>query len=304
MFECNENSTAIFSSSAEKICICNSSILACESDLPFITKQIMPGQKFTVAMVALGQDNSTIQGTVLSENVNSNTQYRLSPAIQSTSSLTCINLDYRLYVTDSEINDNFVFYKLFLDGPCQSLADGIEIYLDIQPCPVGFTLDSEEGECICEEMLQPLTQNYYVDSQSLLRSSNNFWMALQRITKTTDDGFILHNVSCPLEYCVDDSVNITLSDPDVQCHKGRIGALCGACKENFSLALGSLNCLPCSNAYLALLIPFALSGIVLIVVLFLLHFTVAAGTINGLSPLLVGSHHYNHHRLSLLSKDI
>ena len=137
------------------------------------------GQKFTVAIVALGQGNSIVQGTVLSKNVNSNAQYRLSPAIQSTSSLTCIDFDYRLYVTDSEMNDNFVFFKLFLDGPCQSLADGVEIYLNILPCPVGFTLKSEEGECICEEMLQPLTQDCYIDSQSILWSSNNFWMALQ-----------------------------------------------------------------------------------------------------------------------------
>ena len=283
MVEQDDNSTAVFSSPAEKICVCNrSSIFACESDLPVITKQIMPGQKFTVTMVALGQGNSTVQGTVLSKNVNSNSQYRLSPAIQSTSSLTCIDFDYRLYVTDSEMNDNFVFYKLFLDGPCQSLAVGVEIYLDIQPCPIGFTLSSEEGECVCEEMVQSLTQDCYIDSQSILRSSNNFWMALQQTTNTADEGFVLHNGSCPLDYCVDDPINITLGNPDVQCHEGRVGILCGTCKENFSIALSSLNCLPCTNAYLSLFIPFALSGIVIVVILFLLHLTVAAGTINGL----------------------
>ena len=283
MVEYDENSTTVFSSPAERICICNgSSIITCESESLVITKEIMPGQKFTVAMVALGQGNSIVQGTVLSKNVNSNAQYRLSPTIQSTSSLTCIDVDYRLYVTDSEINDNFVYYKLFLDGPCQSLADGVEIYLDIQPCPVGFTLNSEEGECVCEKMLQPLTQDCYIDSQSILRPSNNFWMALQQTANSTDNGFVLHNGSCPLDYCVDDPINITLGDPNVQCHKGRVGTLCGTCKENFSLVLGSLNCLPCSNAYLALLIPFALSGIVVVVVLFLLHLTVAAGMINGL----------------------
>lgn len=282
VIEQDKNSTTIFSSPAEKICICNeSSFLMCESELPIITREIMPGQKFTVAMVALGQVSSTVQGTVLSKNVNSNTQYRLSPAIQSTS-LTCTNFDYRLYVTDSEMNDDFVFYKLFLDGPCQSLADGIEIYLTIKPCPVGFSLNSGDGECICEETLRPLTQDCYIDSQSILRSSNNFWMALQQTTNRADDGFVLHNGSCPFDYCVDDPINITIGDSDVQCHEGRVGILCGTCKKNFSLALGSLNCLPCSNSYLALLIPFALSGIVVVIVLFLLHLTVAAGTINGL----------------------
>ena len=79
-------------------------------------------------------------------------------------------------------------------------------------------------------------------------------------------------------------MNVTLDDPDVQCHDGRTGKLCGTCKEKFSLALGSLHCLPCNhgNAYLALIIPFALAGIVLVAILFSLHLTVAAGTINGL----------------------
>lgn len=280
MVEHDENLTAAFSSPAEKICVCNESFgNMCGSEN--LTIPIMPGQKFTVAMVALGQGNSAVQGTVLSKNVNSNKQYRLSPAIQSTS-LTCTNFDYRLYVTDSEIHDDFVFYKLFLDGPCQSLADGIEIYLTIQPCPVGFTLNSDEGECICEEILQPLTQDCYIDSQSILRSSNNFWMALEQTTNRADDGFILHNGSCPLDYCVNNPMNITIGDSDVQCHKGRVGILCGTCAENYSLVLGSLDCLPCSNAYLTLLIPFALSGIVVVIILFLLHLTVAAGTINGL----------------------
>ena len=96
---------------------------------------------------------------------------------------------------------------------------------------------------------------------------------------------ILHKGSCPLDYCKNEAVNVRLDDPDVQCDDGRTGALCGGCKENFSLALGSLHCLSqCvnGNAYLALIIPFALAGIALVVILFLLRLTIAAGTINGL----------------------
>ena len=279
----DENSTVAFSSPADKICVCDderSFSIKCDSKFVII-KEVMPGQKFTIAMIALGQANSTVQGTVLSKNINSDSNYRLSPAIQSTS-LTCTSFDYRLYVTDREINDILVYYKLFLDGPCQSLANGIQIFLNIRPCLVGFTLSSDEGECVCDKVLQPLTQNCYIDNQSILRSSNNFWMGLQLAINGTDDGFVLYNGSCPLDYCTDTAINITLDDPDVQCHAGRVGVLCGACNENFSLALGSLNCLPCSNTYLALLIPFSLAGVVIVIVLFLLHLTVAAGTINGL----------------------
>ena len=49
------------------------------------------------------------------------------------------------------------------------------------------------------------------------------------------------------------------------------------------MVLGTLSCKPnCSHTYLSLILPIAALGILLIVVLFALHLTVAAGTINGL----------------------
>ena len=49
------------------------------------------------------------------------------------------------------------------------------------------------------------------------------------------------------------------------------------------MVLGTLSCKPnCSHTYLSLILPIAALGILLIVVLFVLRLTVAAGTINGL----------------------
>ena len=61
-----------------------------------------------------------------------------------------------------------------------------------------------------------------------------------------------------------------------------MGTLCGSCKENYSIAFGTIHCLPCSNAHLALILPFAFTGIALVAVLLLLKFSVTNGTINGL----------------------
>ena len=77
-------------------------------------------------------------------------------------------------------------------------------------------------------------------------------------------------------------LNVTLDDADIQCDFNHSGFLCGSCKEHFSIALGSLHCLECSNTYLALILPFALSGTVLVVLLLLLQLTVAKGSINSL----------------------
>ena len=291
-----ENSTInTFSSLAAKnyyIRFCNGSFINnthTESELSTITKEVIPGQTFNLTVTMIGQDNTLVRGTVVNMNANSTAKYHLSPATQtilSAESQSCETFDYRFYVTGDEPNNGLVSYRLFLDGPCvyQSLADGIEIRLSILPCPLGFTLDSNNGKCVCNKWLQPLTQDCFIDNQSILRARNNFWVGVYQTLNDTEGGLILiHSGSCPLNYCVDNPINITLGDPDVQCHEGRGETLCSTCQENFSLALGSLNCLSnCSNAHLALLIPFALLGVIVVITLFLLHLTVAAGTINGL----------------------
>ena len=89
----------------------------------------------------------------------------------------------------------------------------------------------------------------------------------------------------PLDYCKDDndSVNVTLEDPSVQCDFNRIGLLCGRCGQYFNLALGCLHCIPCNNNYhSALILFFALAGVILIAIIFILQLTVSIGTLNGL----------------------
>ena len=275
------NSISVVSSPAKKICICNeNSTPSCDSELLHVTRQVMPGQEFKILMAALGQNNSTSMGRVYSKNISLNNKYQLSPAFQSTS-LSCASYRYRLYADDHvTAKDNKALYKLFLDGACQSSGFVVFLNISIQPCPVGF---KQKQQCVCEDILKPFTQNCYIDSKSISRSSNTFWVA-QTPLNETPNGFVLHTGGCPFDYCKITAMNVTLDNPNVQCDNNHSGTLCGNCEEEFSLALGSLHCLPCDhgNFYFALIIPFALAGIALVVVLFILRLTVAAGSINGL----------------------
>ena len=94
---------------------------------------------------------------------------------------------------------------------------------------------------------------------------------------------ILHPY-CPFDYCkpVTDHISFPLNNSDLQCENNRSGLLCGKCKSGFSLALGSSKCLPCSNTYMLLFVPFSLAGIALVLLLLVFKLTVAAGTIKGL----------------------
>ena len=88
--------------------------------------------------------------------------------------------------------------------------------------------------------------------------------------------------SYPLDYLISGSVAVNLSEPDKQCNFNRHGHLCGACQTDLSVVLGSSNCKECSNLYLLLIIPFALAGVALVVLLLKCNLTVSVGHINGI----------------------
>ena len=89
---------------------------------------------------------------------------------------------------------------------------------------------------------------------------------------------------CPLGYCQGESDTISLAHPDEQCANNRSGVICGACRDNYSIALGSSRCLDCtsSSAYIWLIPVFAVAGVALVALLLVCDMTISHGTLNGL----------------------
>ena len=153
--------------------------------------------------------------------------------------------------------------------------------MTLLPCPDGFTESSDH--CVCEERLQEYA-NCIIDDDIYIekKSHTTFWMSAHYDENSTYLGPTLYK-TCLKEYCRRDGVvRLTLESPDAQCSLNRSGVLCGACATNHSLMLGSNECQVCSNSYLALLIPFAVAGIALVVFLSILRLTVATGMINSI----------------------
>ena len=88
--------------------------------------------------------------------------------------------------------------------------------------------------------------------------------------------------NCPYNYCNREEMNVTLNDSDSQCNYNHSGTLCGGCQSGLCLALGTNQCLHCPNTHLALLLPFALAGIVLVCFIKGADLTISQGTLNGL----------------------
>ena len=274
-----ENTTSNVSSDPLQVCICKSDSPVCNTSVEIKTVR---GREFTLQAVIVGQGMGAVPSAVrisLDDGVGiSAAQY-----IQSTGK-TCTNISYSLF---AESNTTAVI--LFPDkGPCRDT--GISrtlINVTFLPCPNGFIQNG--SECVCEESLQDKRFKAFcnISDNSIKWTTDKFWVGAlydsdDNESTCTYKGLILCNRGCPFDNCVATPVPITLDNLDIQCNHNHTGILCGSCKENYSIAFGTLKCLPCSNNYLALILPFALAGIALVVILLLLRLTVTAGTLNGL----------------------
>ena len=266
-----DSTTSDFSSDPIQVCICilNDSPM-CNVDMDIETVR---GKEFSVQVVTVGQNNGIVPSSVRTS-LSNGVQISPTQRIQSTGK-NCTPIVYRL---SSEYNTTTL--ELFPDsGSCRDIESyRTNVNVKFLPCPDGFTLKG--SECVCEDRLQQYTTSCSVDTDTIERSSNTFWMGTVYNNKTFE-GLILHS-GCPFDYCTDTPVSIKLNNLDIQCNHNHSGTLCGSCSNNYSIAFGTLHCLPCSNDYLALILPFALAGIALVAVLLLLKLSVATGIVNGL----------------------
>ena len=259
-------------------------ICPCENNLPNcskseITNTVYPGETFTVSVAAsaAAQGNRTVPVTV-----RSRIQYAHDGNLQGhqytqQTQNTCTPLDYTVLSPSRH-----VLLELYGDGPCAAFGDVMRVNLTVNhTCPSGFSLSTSNKSCVCDRRLveKAFTNNCTITNgfgKITRDSSKKFWVGYD-----DSDGLILHP-RCPFDYCVNYTVVFPLNRTDVQCAYNRSGLLCGACKEGYSLVLGTSQCKQCTNRFLILIIPFAVMGVALVFLLFVCKLTVATGTLSGL----------------------
>ena len=178
----------------------------------------------------------------------------------------------RLHYTIGFSNENQC--DLFL-----KIASDSDEYLNIfsikqMTCPTGFV--KIDRKCQCDPILvQYGITNCNINNQTILRPANSW------ISATTHNNSYTYHISlhCPFHYCLPHSSYLYLSTPNTQCQFNRSGLLCGHCR--LSTVFSSPHCQHCSNIYLLLIIPIAIAGLALVLLLFVLNLTVTDGTING-----------------------
>ena len=266
------NTTSSISSDAFRICPCENNLPNCHKSC--VPNTVYPGETFPVSVVAVGQRNGTVAAKIISM-IDSGATLLSSQYTQQANN-TCTTLDYTVF----SLSHSAILH-LYAGGLCSTFSYALNVTLTInQTCPPGFNISRPERSCVCEQRLAKYTNSCNITSEKITRdcdSGQQFWVGYD----DQSHGLILHP-HCPFDYCVSQTVNFSLNDTDLQCAHSRSGLLCGGCKEGYSLVLGTSQCRKCTNSHLVLLIPFAVMGVALVILLLVCKLTVATGLLSGL----------------------
>ena len=265
-----DNTASSISSDPFRICLCNlNNHLYCGQSMKI--RSVYPGETFQVSVVTVGQRDGIVPSAVRSHTDKG--RLASSQYIQQTTKI-CTKLNYTVFSREN------VSLELYPEGPCSTVSAKLLLKLSIhQSCPPGFRLDNSSMSCVCNQTLQKYTNNCNITTglgQITRKSDDTFWVGYDQSHRLT-----VHP-QCPFDNCVSHAVNFSLNNTDVQCAYNRSGLLCGACKNEYSLVIGTSKCSKCTNSHLTLLIPFALMGVALVILLLVCKLTVATGTLSGL----------------------
>ena len=299
------------------VCDCSTeSVEDCMNNVPVIHHiETYPGETFSLQLVVVGQllNTTTFSGVpspvyagILPLHSNNTATIPQGMRVQN-AIRNCSNLNFSVSSTNRNevmalaVNDNLhlipdYFIQLWNTKDRANLASPLInkdltvpafVTIELSPCPVGFELSEQAGECQCASALLQHVMSCDINTKLLIKkplawvSGSRGFEDFLHLDENSSLLYLTHS-RCPFDFCYSsDEFEFDMEKSDSQCRHNHSGILCGQC-NNHSLTLGSMECRQCTNTYLLLLVPFALAGILLILFLSLTDMTVAAGTINGL----------------------
>ena len=308
-FHYSPKSMSLISSDPKRVCICKNGSQQCNVSHQNIT--VHPGETFTLSVVVVGADFGTTLGSVHAIFKSPTTTVQLKPPSQYIQGIrdinhgVCSELNYTVFSQNkyeilaltikqeswSTIEQSLKYLPL---DSCYDSDDSVSITvlytplrLDITllPCPLGFQLRGNPPGCDCHPVLIKNNVKCQFFNHTIYLSWNGpLWLDIMHGTGSNLDVRFALAQYCPFKYCKSDEKIVNLqNDLNAQCTFNRAGRLCGGCKENYSLAIGSSHCIQCpNNNNLALLIFFAAAGFLLVVIIGAFNLTVTQGMINGL----------------------
>ena len=276
------NTTSNISSDPLHICPCKNNIPDCRWS-HYYYAPVHPGETFQISVVAVGQRDgmvsSTVRSTATINAIDIHQVNLLDYQYLHKTNNTCTKLNYTVFSLSQKVN-----IELHPEGSSCFKYNGGLLTISVnlnQTCPPGFNISELAKSCVCEPRLAKYTNQCNITNglgQITRDPGQHFWVGYDHLS----DELILHP-HCTFDYCVNDAKIFPLNSTDLQYAYNRTGLLCGYCKEDYSLVLGTHRCMKCTNSHLALLTPFAVMGVALVFLLLVCKLTVATGTLSGLA---------------------
>ena len=258
------------------VCFCDHNMTWHNCSNKDLHVSVYPGETFNISVVVVGQRSGSVPGEVIASFL-SNAMGALLMGYEHVQEIKCTNCSLINYTVFSMLHrETLVLTAQSTEGYFYSPY----VIVDLKSCPLGFTLTHSPYHCDCVNILAEHGVRCDINGPGINRQAP-VWIGCDY-----NSSEILFHDHCPLDYCKPHDIVIpttnTSFNQDEQCAFNRKGFLCGECRENLSLTLGSSQCLPCSNVYFLLLLAFAVAGVALVVLIAVCNLTVTEGTINGL----------------------
>ena len=249
-----------------RICLCyENGSYDCSND---VLGTVYPGQILQVGLCTPCSRSTLILYAETYESLQTNLSCKITNKAEI---LNTINSTYTKLINYTIISEAYQMCKLILIISSYTYE---VFYVKLRSCPFGFTL--QDGVCNCDPILKEYIDKCYIDYSAVRRPANT-WITRKQSNSTE---YLISY--CPMDYCLPHSSNINLLYPDLQCQFNRTGILCSQCQQHLSMVFASSRCLRCTNTYILITIIIIVTGIVLVVLLYLLNLTVTKGTINGI----------------------
>ena len=273
------NKLAQISSAPFGVCLCDYTTNNITCNKNYDTFYIYPGAILTVGLVAVDKNNTITYAKIITTvSFKSISHPKLAKwrlgnreSIQYVSGSSCTPLTYKIDLHGLSKNS----LQLLLAVP--DTVPMLEINVFKMECPIGFY--ESNHSCTCNSFLKKvgITQ-CNIDTTSVIISPGP-WLG----TIDTNQTMLLGYASqCPTGYCKPLLTTINMTQIDVICTGNRRGILCGQCIEDYSVVFGSSDCYQCSNESLYIIGAYVLVGIVYVIMLYALRFTIDMGTVSGL----------------------
>ena len=268
------NNLTEMTSLPERICLCdNASHMTSQCRTTATPIVVYPGQQFMVEVFPVDLNYNPVS-SILFVDLRSQA-HRLGQG-QSSSQLRggeCTAIDLNVFGPGGS--------RTSLILHAQNGASLLKIDVIIKECPPGFLMVEQDNSaaCVCDPFIESLERTCNLTTFTVNREQGE-WLAFHVKENFSD---LVYVRTCPIGFCNRTISSVDLTVHDHLCMKGRTGVLCGACKENRSVVFGSPACMECSNYWLFTILLYAVAGIILVVFLFFFNFTVAQGSINGIS---------------------